>query len=240
MELPIFQDNLRSSGGWAERIASARLGWDRWKELPGGVELRDQRVHALTLRAASGWMGPGEEVSEVCLAEGISRVAQRAREERAVWQTDWLLELYDGWEENPTGSPLWRTSPPVLLSPLHDPVPASLLPRMVDLAFDWFASEGFEEMHPLEQATVVFLRLLDLHPFESPARTKLTALLVAGFYPQRAGLPPLVIDPRGAEEMARFEQSLAAAFRMLTQPLIEFFADVTLRTMREVGDPEAV
>ncbi|MGA1369861.1 MAG: hypothetical protein ACO394_15270, partial [Blastocatellia bacterium] len=59
-------------------------------------------------------------------------------------------------------------------------------------------------------------------------------------YTQRAGLPPLIVDPGDPEVTAQFDQALEAAFRMLTQPLIELFTDVTLRTMEEVGDPEVV
>jgi len=157
-----------------------------------------------------------------------------------VFGAERLLEVYRQVDDRQTDLPLWRTELPPLLSPLHDPVPAGLLPRMVDLAFDWFTAEGFEEMHPLEQATVVFLRLLDLHPFASPVRMKLTALLVAGFYTQRAGLPPLIVDLGDPEVSTRFDQALEAAFRMLTQPLIEFFTEATLRTMAEVGEPESV
>jgi hypothetical protein len=251
MELPIFQDNLKSSGGWAERVSQARAAWDRWLELPEGLALRDQRVQRLELRAIGGGGVPPstedlwkDERSSLLLEdrfrEATTRIREWAREPGVVFGSGQLLEVYRLVDGRPTDLPLWRTELPPLLSPLHDPVPAVLLPRMVDLAFDWFATEGFEEMHPLEQATVVFLRLLDLHPFESPIRTKQTALLAAGFYTQRAGLPPLIIDPGDPEVTTQFDQALEAAFRMLTQPLIELFTDVTLRTIKQVGDPEVV
>jgi hypothetical protein len=84
-------------------------------------------------------------------------------------------------------------------------------------------------LHPVERAAVVYLRLLDLHPFLSHNET--TAMLAAGFYTEREGLPPLVIF---ADEMtqARYARALEAAFRMLTQPLVEFFAEMLTRTMR--------
>ncbi len=251
MELPIFQDNLKSSGGWAERVARGRARWDRWLEIPGGLALRDQCVQGLELRVI-GWGSappsaedlPEDEKSSLLhqdrLREATARIRAWAREPGVVFGSGQLLEVYRQVDGRLTDHPLWRTELPPLLSPLHDPVPAVLLPRMVDLAFDWFATEGFEEMHPLEQATVVFLRLLDLHPFDSPVQTKRTALLAAGFYTQRAGLPPLIVDPGDPEVTAQFDQALEAAFRMLTQPLIELFTDVTLRTMEEVGDPEVV
>lgn len=245
MELPIFQDNLKSSGGWAERVARGRTGWDRWLEIPGGLEARDQRVQQIELRAMHGWAALAEEEEAFRrdpdrLREITARLREWAREPGKVFGAEQLLEVYRQGEDRQTDLPLWRTGPPPLLSPLHDPVPAALLPRMVDLAFDWFTAEGFEEMHPLEQATVVFLRLLDLHPFESPVRMKRTALLAAGFYTQRAGLPPLIVDLGEPEVSTRFDQALEAAFRMLTQPLIEFFTEAILRTKAEAGEPESV
>ncbi|MGA1367494.1 MAG: hypothetical protein ACO394_03115, partial [Blastocatellia bacterium] len=185
MELPIFQDNLKSSGGWAERVARGRARWDRWLEIPGGLALRDQCVQGLELRVI-GWGSappsaedlPEDEKSSLLhqdrLREATARIRAWAREPGVVFGSGQLLEVYRQVDGRLTDHPLWRTELPPLLSPLHDPVPAVLLPRMVDLAFDWFATEGFEEMHPLEQATVVFLRLLDQHPIDSPVQTKPT------------------------------------------------------------------
>jgi hypothetical protein len=100
---------------------------------------------------------------------------------------------------------------------------------MLDNAFDWFDTESFRDLRPVERAAVVYLRLLDLHPFLS--HTETTTTLAAGFYTEREGLPPLVIF---ADELtqARYARALEAAFRMLTQPLVEFFAEMLTRTMR--------
>jgi hypothetical protein len=75
---------------------------------------------------------------------------------------------------------------------------------------------------------VVYLLLLDLHPFV--AQVEPTALLAASFYTERAALPPLIVFADDATR-ARHQQALDAAFRMLTQPLVEFFAEMLRRTM---------
>ncbi|MFM8394093.1 MAG: hypothetical protein ACKOB4_09235, partial [Acidobacteriota bacterium] len=134
---------------------------------------------------------------------------------------------------------LLRVGPPPLLSELHDPAPAVMLPRLLDLAFDWFTTEGFAELHPLEQATLVYLRLLDLSPFAS--ENQLTALVAAGFHTRRGGFPALIAplsrpeEPADPEE-ARYRQALEAAFRMLTQPLVEYFADALISTMQRARE----
>ena len=111
----------------------------------------------------------------------------------------------------------------------HEPAPALILPKMLDNAFDWFDTESFRDLHPVERAAVVYLRLLDLSPFSSHTGT--TAALAAGFYTEREGLPPLVIFADDLTQ-ARYARALEAAFRMLTQPLVELFAEMLTRTMR--------
>jgi len=112
---------------------------------------------------------------------------------------------------------------------MHDPRPALVLPRMLDNAFDWFGTESFKDLHPVERAAVVYLRLLDLHPF--PTQTEITATLAASFYTEREGLPPLVIFADDST-LARYAHALEAAFRMLTQPLVELFAEMLTRMMQ--------
>jgi hypothetical protein len=99
---------------------------------------------------------------------------------------------------------------------------------MLDNAFDWFSTPSFDQLHPVEQATVVYLRLLDLQPFTS--YTSVTAQLAASFYTERAGLPALIIFA-DEETAAHYSNALEAAFRMLTQPLVEFFAEMLTRTI---------
>ena len=60
------------------------------------------------------------------------------------------------------------------------------------------------------------------------------ALLAAGFHTRRAGFPVIIATVWSLDEAAetRYRQALEAAFRMLTQPLVEFFADELISVMQ--------
>ncbi len=222
MELPIFNDNLKSSGAWTARLATVR---SEWQEIPTAGRDGVGRLIELELARRAG------QLEATRLQQAASLVAGWVTEPATRLDRERLLELnrvLGGLA--PEVDPL-RTAlpdPSELVAGGHDPVPARLLPRMLELAFDWFSTEGFDELHPVEQGTVVYLRLLDLAPFT--VLTETTALLAAGFYTQRRGLPPLVITV-GEEEQLRYRQALEAAFRMLTQPLVEYFADSLISSM---------
>ncbi|NOT63204.1 MAG: hypothetical protein HOP19_23590, partial [Acidobacteria bacterium] len=128
-----------------------------------------------------------------------------------------------------TGDDAMRTKEPKPINAVHDPTPAMLLSRFLDNAFDWFSTEGFAELHALEQAAVVYLRLLDLYPF--PTANEATAMFAASFYVERAGHPPLFIHHDDITA-ARFNAVTERAFQLLTQPLVEFFAEMLQRTVK--------
>ncbi|HEX4946499.1 MAG TPA: hypothetical protein VFZ34_07555, partial [Blastocatellia bacterium] len=67
--------------------------------------------------------------------------------------------------------------------------------------------------------TLVHLRLLDLQPFADANFA--TATLAASFYLERADLPPLLFDT----DEPRYAAALESGFRMLTQHLVDYFAD---------------
>lgn len=218
MELPIFNDNLKSSGSWTSRLARELDLYREWRNSrtgpPGGAD-------------SYLWAGTDGER----LAEALASVAGWATGDGS-FDRERLMEVNRILRGGEAPGELLRIAPPPLLSELHDPAPASMLPRLLDLAFDWFTTEGFGELHPLEQATLVYLRLLDLSPFA--AENDLTALVAAGFYTSRGGLPVLILSPmeRDEAELKQFTQALEAAFRMLTQPLVEYFAEALIRTMQ--------
>ncbi len=221
MNLPIYNDNLKSSGSWASQLESG-LWW--WREgLAGEPEQREALLGEVRRQQLAA---VPDGLTTAGLSRAIDAADQWAGEVPPQFDTARLLELHRLLIGTASGENLLRTGPPPLISSLHDPAPATLLPRMLELAFDWFSTEGFGELHPVEQATVVYLRLLDLHPFDDGMET--TALLAAGFYTRRAGLPPLII-PRDEVARERYRQALDAAFRMLTQPLVEFFAAMLVR-----------
>jgi hypothetical protein len=227
MDLPIFNDNLKSSASWAGLLAREREEWENARQAPDArvqIEARTRReqVEQALRRAGRGIDGRR-------LLEAASLVSAWAADPEAKFGVERLLDLHRAVTGAPAGAEVLRKTEPTPINATHEPTPALLLSKMLDNAFDWFDTESFRDLHPVERAAVVYLRLLDLHPFLSHNET--TAMLAAGFYTEREGLPPLVIF---ADEMtqARYARALEAAFRMLTQPLVEFFAEMLTRTMR--------
>ncbi|MBO0797990.1 MAG: Fic family protein, partial [Blastocatellia bacterium] len=170
-----------------------------------------------------------QEIDEDRLGAAADLISAWAGETEAQLNVERLLEVQRALMGAQSGEDLLRKTEPLPINERHDPTPARLLPRMLDNAFDWFATPGFNELHPVEQSTVVYLRLLDLHPFSQLTET--TALLAAGFYTERAGLPPLILFADEGTQ-ARYSSAIDAAFRMLTQPLVELFAEMLRRAMR--------
>ena len=214
MELPIFNDNLKSSGSWTSVAAQAQSQW------------ADVRANLLPqVRAA--------QVASFAQHAGAAHV-QAAAELISTWASEpaasFTLERLLALQRALTGADAFRTSAPKLVNAVHDPTPAVLLPRFLDNAFDWFSTEGFAELHALEQAAVVYLRLLDLSPF--PAANEATALLAASFYVERASFPPLFAHGDDIT-VARFNAVVERAFQLLTQPLVEFFVEQLQRAASE-------
>jgi Fic/DOC family len=227
IELPIFSDNLKSSGSWTDLLGRERQTWRDALASADSRErierrIRDHQVEQAQLRA-------NRELKEQSFLDAALLISSWAREDNAKLTVERLLELHRALIGAPRGEDILRKTEPLPINAMHDPTPALLLPRMLDNAFDWFAVPSFGELHPVEQATVVYLRLLDLHPF--PSLTETTASLASSFYTQRAGLPPLIIFADD-ETRVRYTSTLEAAFRMLTQPLVEFFAEMLGRTIR--------
>jgi len=227
MDLPIFSDNLKSSASWADLLERARVAWNEARQSSdkrGQIETRARREQVeQALRRA------GQGIDGGRLLEAAELVSEWAAEPETRFDVERLFDLHRTITGAAKGEDVLRKTEPMPINTMHDPTPALLLPRMLDNAFDWFNAESFRDLHPVERAAVVYLRLLDLHPF--PSHTEITATLAVSFYTEREGLPPLVI---GADDttLARYARALEAAFRMLTQPLVEFFAEMLTRTMR--------
>ncbi|MBS1808963.1 MAG: Fic family protein [Acidobacteria bacterium] len=207
MELPIYQENLRSSGDWRSGLNQARAIWEQVQARPDTIA----RLRALQMQLL------GSEAS--IAAQLISEWAARPEIEFSVPQ---LLELNRKLTTNET---LFRETEVTPINEAHDPPLARMLPRLLDNAMGWFATEGFAEMNAVEQAALVHLRLLDLQPFAAANLT--TAILAASFYTERAGLPPLLFDP----QETRYAAALESAFRMLTQHLVDYFAESLTKTI---------
>jgi hypothetical protein len=227
MDLPIFNDNLKSSASWSDLLAGERESWDRARQ---SSEARVQ-IAARTRREQVGQALrlAGQGINGQNLFEAAELVSAWAADPEAKFGVERLLDLHRAMTGAPAGADVLRKAEAAPVVAAHEPAPALILPRMLDNAFDWFDTESFRDLHPVERAAVVYLRLLDLSPF--PSHTRTTAALAAGFYTEREGLPPLVIFADDLTQ-ARYARALEAAFRMLTQPLVELFAEMLTRAMR--------
>lgn len=229
MELPIFNDTLKSSAAWNQALADAQAAWAPVRASVA-AQVRDEQVKQLAERAG---LNDGPQ-AKAGLNDAAQLVSDWAGEPAANFTLERLLSLQRTLTGAADDADVLRKTEPLPLNAAHDPVPALLLPRMLDNAFDWFSTEAFAELHAVEQAAVVFLRLLDLHPF--PQFSEITALLAASFYTECAGLPPLFVF-NDELTLQRYAAVTETAFRMLTQPLVEFFAELLTRAM-QVGVSE--
>lgn len=226
MELPIFNDNLKSSASWNQLLAQAQTQWERTQAATWPAIRETQVTHLLARAGLATDAAPR-------IRQAAELISAWAATPEFIFDLAHLLESHRVLAGAAPGADVLRQTEPLPLNPLHDPVPALLLPRMLDNAFDWFSTEGFKEMHAVEQAAVVFLRLLDLHPF--PQLSETTALLAASFYTERAGLPPLFVF-NDEVTLQRYANVTETAFRMLTQPLVEFFVELLQRAMSLVPE----
>ena len=212
MELPIYNDNLKSSGSWTTLAAQVKSQW------------ADARANALPQVRTAQVASFGKYAEAANAQAAAELVTAWASEPNATFSLERLLAL----QRALTGADALRTTEPKPVNAVHDPTPAVLLPRFLDNAFDWFSTEGFAELHAIEQASIVYLRLLDLYPF--PTANEASALMAASFYIERAGLPPLFIHHDDITA-ARFNGVTERAFQLLTQPLVEFFVEQLQRTV---------
>jgi hypothetical protein len=255
MELPIFGDNLRSSAAWSVALERER---EAWRRAQAPAEARTQ--HEVELRAEQVWHAAqraGREVDQARVAQLAasaleeSNIARVSADERAAAYLLGAARLVSAWAAEPEAAltverliALYRTLSgaqteenvfrQMEIEPLsrgHNPAPAILLPRLLENACSWFTAPSFAEIHVVEEAALVYLRLLDLQPFATDQEQ--TALLAASLYTERAGWPPLIIYSDEATT-ARYAAAIDAAFRMLTQPLVEFFAESLARTIKQI------
>ncbi len=106
-----------------------------------------------------------------------------------------------------------------LLRETSEPSNISGAMRRLDIACDWFSADSFNELHAVEQAATVFLRLAEIGAFEE--HNHLTSLLGASLFTMRDGFPPIIIPPEmGQSTRNAFDE----AMRMNTRPMVELIA----------------
>jgi fido (protein-threonine AMPylation protein) len=134
--------------------------------------------------------------------------------------TDILLRLHNversasGFREGPGDNPARRLARP------------EVLPAMIDNACQWYRAESFTELNPVEQASIVLLRLLELQPFGQ--QNGRTALVASSLFTLRRELPPIIIRPK---RRAEYQSAIEEGYRMNTKPMVELIAEALERSL---------
>ena len=114
----------------------------------------------------------------------------------------------------------YRHGPAAPLLESHDPAEPELVPQLVDAALEWCRADSFAEMHEVEQAALVLLKLTDIQPFDR--HNGKTLRLFSNFFLVRAGYPPAVIRSQLA---GRYSMALQKALCYQTGPLVELLTE---------------
>ena len=145
---------------------------------------------------------------------------ERARKSTAPTPAD-LQQLHSRLMGQPEGRPSdyrQATAAPLLES--HDPAEPELVPQLVDAALQWCRADSFAEMHEVEQAALVLLKLTDIQPFDRHNGT--TLRLFSNFFLVGAGYPPAVIR---SELAGRYSTALHKALCYQTGPLVDLLTE---------------
>ena len=114
------------------------------------------------------------------------------------------------------------------------PQAAEHLPALLESACQWFTAESFAELNPVEQASIVLLRLIEMHPFEEA--NERTALVAASLFTLRRGLPPVIVKP---EMEPAYRGALEEGSRMNTNPMVELVAGAVEKSLSEAIENSA-
>jgi len=106
------------------------------------------------------------------------------------------------------------------------PASAGSLPVLIDNACQWYTADSFTELHPIEQASIVFLRLIEMQPFEEA--NERTALVAGSLFTLRSELPPIIINH---EMGAAYRAALDEGIRMNTKPMVELIAEAVQKSL---------
>jgi Fic family protein len=253
LSLPIFSESYRPSSNWSQDVARQKALRDELAPFTaetaaqidahliastvkenlrlGDIDIDDARVAALLAgdtpqndneRAARGFADAVRHLHTLVKNSDDKTHVQLS--------ADLLRELHTLALSNlnePGGS--FRSNAGQSLAPGHTPPEADLLPFLLDNALSWFSAESVQELHPIEQAWLVHLRLIELQPF-ARANGRI-ARLAASLYGLRADLGAIIVS---AADRELYNHALTNSFQMITQPGVELFARSVVRTMSEV------
>lgn len=231
-QLPIYNDAYRPSSNWAKQLEAAQKAWS-----PDDLAKAQARLVPRWVAGLRAYDPHPDGLSSTALeraAHGLlTRAAAGSGDRRDHLTRADLEAAYRALVGDDEGRPVWRTDEGRPQVETHRPASPSALPMLLEMTLDWFTTDAFAELHPVEQAGLFHLRMLDLQPFAAHGET-LTRLL-ASFYTLRAGLPPLVPV---AEEASAYRDAVGYAFQMITQPGVELFARWLLATYAHIGEKQ--
>ena len=210
---------------------------DRWTETEfvyatlklEGTQIQREPVSRILSSPAADLEGETDR-SIAALLESLRTVTTLAREggRGIALSRDLLLRLHNV----PGRAPAFRRSS----GDKPDMPAAEYLAAVLESACHWFTAESFGEFHPVEQASLVLLRLIDIQPFEHA--NERTALVAASLFTLRSELSPIIIKP---EMHSAYRNALNEGVRMNTRPMVDvlskvvegWLSDAILKTERE-------
>jgi hypothetical protein len=236
----------RSTNEWVNRVtqkhkqfallqltAEEKAGIERWVETEFVYStLRLENVDASREQVARMVSGPSADAGAGSPAFALLKALRRiealvkAGGGAALLTPELLIEL----NGSPGGESGFRKTAGDTSRP-PKPVPGEHLPAAIENACRWYTAESFAELNPIEQASIVFLRLVEIQPFEQANLQ--TALAAASLFTLRGTLPPVIIKP---ELRAAFLNAIEESRRMNTKPMVELMADAVQLTLDEMID----
>ena len=210
--------------------------WDRWTQrqgAPGATEAFERLTGDVWAGHNCALDHPGEGNAPVPESRQDERrlhheyhvrawrwFLERTRQSAAPTPTD-LRQLHSRLVGQPADRLSgYRHGPEAPLLENHDPAEPELVPQLVDAALQWCRADSFAEMHEVEQAALVLLKLTDIQPFDR--HNGKTLRLFSNFFLVRAGYPPAVIRSELAE---RYSMALQKALCYQTGPLVELLTE---------------
>ena len=218
-----------------KRLAELRISadqkqrLDRWAEIEfvystlmlEGADVSREKVALVASYAPdSGALAAGEQTVMALLAS-MRKITMLATDKgkSAELTPELLLKI-----QSAPGAGFRRTAGEITRA-ITPPAPEHL-PALLENACQWYTSESFGELNPVEQASIVLLRLIDMQPFEQT--NERTALLASSLFTVRSELPPIIIGP---EMHSAYRNALDEGVRMNTKPTVELVAEAAERSI---------
>jgi Fic family protein len=218
-----------------KRLAELRISadqkqrLDRWVEiefvystllLEGADVSREKVARVASYAPDSGALAASDQTVRSLLASmRIIRMLAMDKGKSAELTPEVLLKI-----QSAPGAGFRRTAGEITRT-MTPPAPEHL-PALLENACQWYTSESFGELNPVEQASIVLLRLIDMQPFEQT--NERTALVASSLFTVRSELPPIIIGP---EMHSAYHNALDEGVRMNTKPMVELVAEAVERSI---------